>query len=63
MLIRHRAEGATSVETAISLTMPAMNLYARLGFSSAQMTFHRLHDIDVPLEDLRRLRFARCDDV
>lgn len=47
MLRRHKAEGATSVGTTISgHNAPAMNLYARLGFSfsSAQMTFHRLRD-------------------
>lgn len=47
MLLRHRTEGATFVETTISAhNTPAMNLYARLGFtfSSAQMTFHRLRD-------------------
>ncbi len=46
-LLRHRAEGATSVETTISgHNLPIVNLYARLGFSfaSAQMTFHRLRD-------------------
>ena len=45
MLIRHRTEGATFVETTISgHNLPIINLYARLGFSfaSAQMTFHRL---------------------
>ena len=45
MLLRHRAEGATSVGTTISgHNLPAMNLYARLGFSfaSAKMTFHWL---------------------
>jgi GNAT superfamily N-acetyltransferase len=45
MLLRHRAEGATFVETTISgHNLPIMNLYARLGFSfaSGQMTFHRL---------------------
>jgi Acetyltransferase (GNAT) family. len=47
MLIRHRAEGATFVETTISgHNLPAINLYARLGFSfaSARMTFHQLRD-------------------
>jgi RimJ/RimL family protein N-acetyltransferase len=47
MLIRHRTDGATSVETTISgHNLPAINLYARLGFSfgSAQMTFHWLRD-------------------
>ena len=47
MLLRHRAEGATFVETTISgHNLPIINLYARLGFSfaSAQMTFHRLRD-------------------
>ena len=47
MLLRHRAEGATSVETTISgHNLPVLNLYARLGFSfaSSQMTFHRLRD-------------------
>jgi RimJ/RimL family protein N-acetyltransferase len=45
MLQRHRAEGATSVQTTISgHNAPAMNLYARLGFafSAPQMTFHWL---------------------
>ena len=45
MLLRHRAEGATTVETTISgHNLAAINLYARLGFSfaSGQMTFHRL---------------------
>jgi len=45
MLLRHKAEGATYVETTISgHNVPAMNLYARLGFSftTPQMTFHRL---------------------
>ncbi len=45
MLRRHAAEGATSIETTISVhNLAAVNLYARLGFtfSSAQMTFHRL---------------------
>ena len=43
MLIRHRTEGATVVETTISgHNSPAINLYSRLGFSfaSAHMTFH-----------------------
>jgi Acetyltransferases len=47
MLIRHREEGATYVETTISgHNLPAINLYGRLGFSfaSAQMTFHWLRD-------------------
>ena len=47
MLLRHRAEGATIVETTISgHNSPAINLYSRLGFSfeSAQMTFHWLRD-------------------
>ena len=47
MLLRHAAEGATSIETTISgHNLAAINLYARLGFSfsSAQMTFHRLRD-------------------
>jgi GNAT superfamily N-acetyltransferase len=45
MLRRHAAEGATSVRTTISgHNVPAMNLYARLGFSfsAPQMTFHWL---------------------
>jgi RimJ/RimL family protein N-acetyltransferase len=45
MLMRHRADGATSVSTTISgHNPPALNLYARLGFKfgAAQMTFHRL---------------------
>jgi len=47
MLIRHRTEGVPVVETTISgHNTPAINLYARLGFSfgSAQMTFHWLRD-------------------
>lgn len=47
MLLRHRAEGATSVATTISgHNEPAINLYARLGFAfrSPQMTFHWLRD-------------------
>lgn len=47
MLLRHRAEGVTFVETTISgHNLAAINLYARLGFSfaSSQMTFHRLRD-------------------
>jgi ribosomal protein S18 acetylase RimI-like enzyme len=45
MLHRHAADGAAFVATTISgHNLPALNLYARLGFSfpSAQMTFHRL---------------------
>jgi len=45
MLLRHRADDATSVSTTISgHNPPALNLYARLGFKfgTAQMTFHRL---------------------
>ena len=45
MLQRHRSEGAASVRTTISgHNLPALNLYARLGFTfdAAQMTFHRL---------------------
>ena len=45
MLIRHRTEGVSFVETTISgHNLPIINLYARLGFSfgSAQMTFHWL---------------------
>lgn len=45
VLLRHRAEGVTSVETTLSgHNLAAINLYARLGFSfaSSQMTFHRL---------------------
>ena len=45
MLLRHRAEGATGVWTTISgHNLPAMNLYARLGFrfDAARMTFHRI---------------------
>jgi ribosomal protein S18 acetylase RimI-like enzyme len=47
MLLRHRAEGVSSVETTISGHNTAIiNLYARLGFSfgSAQMTFHWLRE-------------------
>ncbi len=47
MLIRHRTEGATFVETTISgHNPPVINLYARLGFTfrAAQMTFHWLRD-------------------
>ena len=45
MLLRHRAEGATRVETTISgHNLAAINLYARLGFrfASSRMTFHWL---------------------
>lgn len=45
MLLRHRDEGATAVETTISgHNLPVLNLYARLGFTiaSSQMTFHWL---------------------
>lgn len=45
MLLRHRTDGATAVSTTISgHNPPALNLYARLGFTfgAAQMTFHRL---------------------
>jgi hypothetical protein len=48
-LLRHKGEGATSVETTISgHNLAVMNLYARLGFSfaSAQMTFHRIRTTD-----------------
>ena len=47
MLLRHRAEGATRVETTISgHNLAALNLYARLGFSfgASQMTLHWLRD-------------------
>jgi GNAT superfamily N-acetyltransferase len=47
MLLRHRDEGASFVETTISgHNLAIINLYARLGFSfaSAQMTFHWLRD-------------------
>lgn len=47
MLLRHRAAGATSVRTTISVHNPAvMNLYARLGFrfDSPRMTFHWLRE-------------------
>jgi GNAT superfamily N-acetyltransferase len=50
MLLRHRTEGATLVDTTISgHNTAAMDLYARLGFSfsSAQMTFHRLGNAEV----------------
>jgi RimJ/RimL family protein N-acetyltransferase len=49
ILLRHRSEGATSVRTTISgHNSPAINLYARLGFSfvAPQMTFHWLRDLD-----------------
>jgi GNAT superfamily N-acetyltransferase len=49
MLLRHKAEGATFVETTISgHNLPIINLYARLGFSfrSAQMTFHWLREAE-----------------
>jgi ribosomal protein S18 acetylase RimI-like enzyme len=49
MLLRHKAEGASSVATTISgHNIAALNLYARLGFSitSSQMTFHRLREAD-----------------
>jgi GNAT superfamily N-acetyltransferase len=53
MLLRHRTEGATAVETTISgHNAPALNLYARLGFTfgPAKMTFHWLrgHDPNRP---------------
>jgi GNAT superfamily N-acetyltransferase len=47
MLLRHRDEGASFVETTISgHNLPIINLYARLGFSfaSGQMTFHWLRE-------------------
>lgn len=47
MLLRHRSEGADRVETTISgHNLPAVNLYARLGFvfRSARMTYHWLRD-------------------
>ena len=47
MLLRHRMEGSTAVETTISgHNAPAINLYARLGFTfgPAKMTFHWLRD-------------------
>jgi RimJ/RimL family protein N-acetyltransferase len=47
ILLKHRAEGATSVETTISgHNLAILNLYERLGFSysSAQMTFHWLRN-------------------
>ena len=43
MLLRHRAEGATSVETTVSgHNPPVLNLYARLGFAftAPQLTLH-----------------------
>ena len=46
-LLRHRAEGVTSVETTISAhNVAALNLYARLGFTftAPMMTFHRVLD-------------------
>ncbi|MFL5651438.1 MAG: GNAT family N-acetyltransferase, partial [Chloroflexota bacterium] len=49
MLLRHLAEGVTSVETTVSgHNLAVMNLYARLGFvfSDAQMTFHWLRDAE-----------------
>ena len=54
MLLRHRAEGASFVETTISgHNLPIINLYARLGFSfgSAQMTFHWVRE---PVEPVGR---------
>jgi RimJ/RimL family protein N-acetyltransferase len=45
MLRRHEADGASTVRTTISgHNVPALNLYARLGFSfsAPQMTFHWL---------------------
>jgi RimJ/RimL family protein N-acetyltransferase len=47
ILLRHRADGATAVETTISgHNLAVVNLYERLGFSfdSAQMTFHWLRE-------------------
>jgi RimJ/RimL family protein N-acetyltransferase len=49
MLLRHQAEGASSVETTISgHNLAVINLYARLGFvfDNAQMTFHWLRDVE-----------------
>ena len=51
MLLRHRSEGADRVATTISgHNLPAINLYARLGFAvrSARMTFHWLRDAARP---------------
>ena len=51
MLLRHKAEGASFVETTISgHNLPALNLYARLGFTfgSAQMTAHWLRELNEP---------------
>jgi len=48
MLHRHATEGTSFVETTISgHNLPAINLYARLGFSFAasQMTFHWLRGV------------------
>jgi RimJ/RimL family protein N-acetyltransferase len=48
ILLRHRTEGATSIETTISAhNLPVINLYQRLGFSfsSAEMTFHWLREV------------------
>jgi ribosomal protein S18 acetylase RimI-like enzyme len=49
MLLRHRAEGASSVETTVSgHNLAVINLYARLGFvfGDAQMTFHWLREAE-----------------
>jgi hypothetical protein len=49
MLLRHRDEGTSFVETTISShNLPIVNLYARLGFSfaSAHMTFHWLREAE-----------------
>lgn len=51
MLLRHRADGASSVETTISgHNLPALNLYARLGFTfgAAEMTSHWLRQAIEP---------------
>jgi ribosomal protein S18 acetylase RimI-like enzyme len=47
MLLRHRTEAASEVETTISgHNLAAINMYARLGFSfpASAMTFHWLVD-------------------
>jgi ribosomal protein S18 acetylase RimI-like enzyme len=49
MLMRHKSEEASPVRTTISgHNLPALNLYARLGFiiESSQMTFHWLREVE-----------------
>lgn len=59
MLLRHRLEGMTAVETTISAhNTAALNLYARLGFSFAkpQITLHWTSDLTGTVEVVRSSR-------